>query len=101
MRNLSTGANLGPSSAAGTAGGGVSCRIMLLIQGLVTITGADDQIADVGRQSAQLHQELPHSEFITLPGRGHMIHHLDADVVADAISRTAQRFSIVSHAGAV
>jgi pimeloyl-ACP methyl ester carboxylesterase len=59
------------------------------------ITGADDQIADVGRQSARLHRELPHSEFITLPGLGHMIHHLAPDAVADTIDRTAQRSSRV------
>jgi pimeloyl-ACP methyl ester carboxylesterase len=55
------------------------------------ITGADDQIADVGRQSARLHQELPHSELIVLPGLGHMIHHLTPDAVAVAIDRTAQQ----------
>ncbi|WP_262299801.1 alpha/beta fold hydrolase [Microvirga sesbaniae] len=58
---------------------------------LAIITGADDQIADVGRQSARLHRELPHSEFIALPGLGHMIHHLAPGAVADAIDRTAQR----------
>lgn len=57
------------------------------------ITGADDQISDVGRQSARLHRELPRSEFIALPGLGHMIHHLAPDAVADAIDRTAQRSS--------
>ncbi len=59
------------------------------------ITGADDQIADVGRQSARLHDELPGSEFIALPGLGHMIHHLAPDAVADAIDRTAQQSSRV------
>jgi pimeloyl-ACP methyl ester carboxylesterase len=55
------------------------------------ITGADDQIADVGRQSERLHRELPGSEFIALPGLGHMIHHLAPDAVIDAIDRTAER----------
>lgn len=59
------------------------------------ITGADDQIVDVGRQSARLHRELPHSEFMALPGLGHMIHHLDPDTVADTIERTAQKSSRV------
>ncbi|PVE23421.1 alpha/beta hydrolase [Microvirga sp. KLBC 81] len=59
------------------------------------ITGADDQIADVGRQSARLHRELPHSEFISVPGLGHMIHHLAPDAVADAIDHAAQRSSRV------
>ena len=59
------------------------------------ITGADDQIADLGRQSARLHNEFPGSEFIVLPGLGHMIHHLAPDAVADAIDRTAQQASPV------
>jgi pimeloyl-ACP methyl ester carboxylesterase len=55
------------------------------------ITGADDQIADVDRQSARLHRELPHSEFIVLPGLGHMIHHLAPDVVIQEIDRLVRR----------
>jgi pimeloyl-ACP methyl ester carboxylesterase len=55
------------------------------------ITGADDQIADVGRQSERLHRELPQSEFITLPGLGHMVHHLAPDAVANAVQRAAQK----------
>jgi pimeloyl-ACP methyl ester carboxylesterase len=55
------------------------------------ITGADDQIVDVGRQSARLHRDLPGSEFISIPGLGHMIHHLDPDAVANAVIRMAQR----------
>jgi len=46
---------------------------------VVIITGGDDQIADVGRQSERLHRELPGSEFIVVPGMGHMIHHLAPD----------------------
>jgi pimeloyl-ACP methyl ester carboxylesterase len=58
------------------------------------ITGGGDQIADVGRQSERLHRELPQSEFIKLPGLGHMVHHLNPDAVATAIERAAIR-----HAG--
>ncbi len=58
------------------------------------VTGADDQIADVGRQSARLHRELLGSEFISLPGLGHMIHHLDPGAVASAIDRIAQRSAV-------
>ena len=54
------------------------------------VTGGDDQIADVGRQSERLHQELPGSEFIRVPGAGHMIHHLAPDQVVAAIDRVAQ-----------
>jgi pimeloyl-ACP methyl ester carboxylesterase len=57
------------------------------------ITGADDQIADVGRQSERLHRELPRSEFIALPGLGHMVHHLAPDGIASAVERAAQKAS--------
>jgi pimeloyl-ACP methyl ester carboxylesterase len=55
------------------------------------ITGADDQIVDVGRQSGRLHRELPHSELTALPGLGHMIHHLAPDAVIREIDRLAQK----------
>lgn len=58
---------------------------------ITIITGADDQIADLGRQSERLHRELPKSEFIALPGLGHMIHHLAPDAVANAVERAAQK----------
>jgi pimeloyl-ACP methyl ester carboxylesterase len=63
------------------------------------ISGADDQIADVGRQSARLHQDLPGSELILLPGLGHMVHHLDPDAVATAIGHMAQRSNPVQGLG--
>ena len=55
------------------------------------ITGADDQIVDVGRQSGRLHRELPHSELTALPGLGHMIHHLAPDAVIREIDQLAQK----------
>jgi pimeloyl-ACP methyl ester carboxylesterase len=67
---------------------------------IAIITGADDQIADVGRQSERLHRELSQSEFIALPGLGHMVHHLKPDAVAAAVDRTAQRSGVVSSVGA-
>ncbi|ACA20334.1 alpha/beta hydrolase fold [Methylobacterium sp. 4-46] len=62
-----------------------------LTQKVVIITGADDQIADVGRQSERLHRDLPRSDFIVVPGMGHMIHHLAPDRVVDAIARASAR----------
>jgi pimeloyl-ACP methyl ester carboxylesterase len=57
---------------------------------LTIITGGDDQISDVGRQSERLHRELPKSKFIMLRGLGHMIHHLAPDAVARAIESSFQ-----------
>jgi pimeloyl-ACP methyl ester carboxylesterase len=61
---------------------------------ITIITGTDDQIADVGRQSERLHRELPQSEFIALPGLGHMVHHLAPDAVASAVERAVQKASV-------
>jgi pimeloyl-ACP methyl ester carboxylesterase len=56
---------------------------------VMIVTGGDDQIVDVRRQSERLHQELPESEFIRVPGAGHMVHHLAPDQVVAAIDRVA------------
>ncbi|MEE1655519.1 alpha/beta hydrolase [Microvirga sp. CF3062] len=58
---------------------------------ITIITGANDQIVDVDRQSECLHRELSQSEFITLPGLGHMVHHLDPDAVANAVERSVKK----------
>jgi pimeloyl-ACP methyl ester carboxylesterase len=55
------------------------------------VTGAEDRIADEGRQSARLHRELTGSEFVRVPGAGHMIHHLAPDEVIGAVERVARR----------
>src|SRR3954462_1397486 len=56
---------------------------------VVILTGGDDQIADVDRQSKRLHAEIPQSELTVLPGLGHMVHHLAPDQVIKAIDRAA------------
>jgi pimeloyl-ACP methyl ester carboxylesterase len=58
---------------------------------VMIVTGADDKIADVGRQSERLHKELSGSAFIALPGLGHMVHHLAPDQVIKAVEETARR----------
>ena len=66
---------------------------------VVIVTGADDQIVDVGRQSQRLHAELPGSEFTALPGLGHMVHHLAPDQVANAVDHAADS-STAAHSAA-
>ncbi|QIJ73353.1 alpha/beta fold hydrolase [Methylobacterium sp. NI91] len=55
------------------------------------IAGGADQIADVGRQSQRLHDELPNSTLIVVPGMGHMIHHLAPERVVQAVEIAAKR----------
>ena len=65
---------------------------------VVILTGGDDQIADVDRQSKRLHEEIPQSELTVLPGLGHMVHHLAPDQVIKAIDRAAALADMVSPA---
>src|SRR3954465_4822739 len=65
---------------------------------VVILTGGDDQIADVDRQSKRLHEEIPQSELTVLPGLGHMVHHLAPDQVIKAIDRAAHLADAVSPA---
>jgi pimeloyl-ACP methyl ester carboxylesterase len=58
---------------------------------VVIITGGDDQIADVGRQSRRLHHDVPGSELVIVPGMGHMIHHLAPERVVAAVERASER----------
>lgn len=55
------------------------------------IAGGADQIADVGRQSQRLHDELPNSTLTVVPGMGHMIHHLVPERVIEAVERASKR----------
>src|SRR3954463_4673815 len=63
---------------------------------VVILTGGDDQIADVDRQSKRLQEEIPQSELTVLPGLGHMVHHLAPDQVIKAIDRAAALADMVS-----
>ena len=65
---------------------------------VVILTGGDDQIADVDRQSKRLQEEIPESELTVLPGLGHMVHHLAPDQVIKAIDRAAALADMVSPA---
>ena len=65
---------------------------------VVILTGGDDQIVDVGRQSRRLHDGISQSELIVLPGLGHMVHHLAADAVIKAIDRAAELANAASPA---
>jgi pimeloyl-ACP methyl ester carboxylesterase len=55
------------------------------------IAGGADQIADVGRQSQRLHDELPNSTLIVVPGMGHMIHHLAPERVVEAVEMASKQ----------
>jgi pimeloyl-ACP methyl ester carboxylesterase len=65
-------------------------RYRELPQGVMIMAGTDDRIATIDRQSGRLHAELPGSEFVAVPGAGHMIHHTVPDQVLSAVRRVSQ-----------
>jgi len=58
---------------------------------VVVVAGAGDRIVSARRHAERLHQALPGSELLRLPGVGHMAHHTAPDMVIEAIDRAAHR----------
>jgi pimeloyl-ACP methyl ester carboxylesterase len=57
---------------------------------LVIVAGEEDQLIDIEKQSARLHQEVPQSAMHRIPRAGHMVHQTATEKVMDAISEAAQ-----------
>lgn len=57
---------------------------------LAILAGADDKVADIGRQSQRLHEAVPHSTLHLVPGVGHMIHYAAPEAVLAAIHRVSE-----------
>jgi pimeloyl-ACP methyl ester carboxylesterase len=58
---------------------------------LVIMAGRDDKVADVGRQSVRLHEEIPHSSIRLVPNVGHMVHYAVPEEVVAAIETVSGR----------
>ena len=58
------------------------------------VAGDSDQVADVGRQSLQLHKMLPQSRLWLLRGAGHMPHYSSPGAVVDAIDYVSGRAAL-------
>jgi pimeloyl-ACP methyl ester carboxylesterase len=65
-------------------------RYKELAMPVVIVAGTGDRIVTTERQSAQLHADVPHSDFRRIPAAGHMIHHIVPDQVAAAIRAAAR-----------
>ena len=55
------------------------------------LTGGDDFYVGPDRHSERLRGALPDSEFVRVPGAGHMVHHVAPEAGADAIDRLGRR----------
>jgi pimeloyl-ACP methyl ester carboxylesterase len=65
-----------------------------LVLPVTIMAGANDQVIDGRRQSAQLHGTLPQSTLRVLPGVGHMLHYAVPEQVVeviDAVTSTCHR----------
>jgi pimeloyl-ACP methyl ester carboxylesterase len=56
---------------------------------VTVICGTEDQVTDFDRQSRRLHETLPGSRFVPVPGVGHMVHHIATDLVAETVEQAA------------
>jgi pimeloyl-ACP methyl ester carboxylesterase len=56
---------------------------------VVIVAGEDDRIVDPHAHSARLHGDVSGSEFLLIPGAGHMVHHAVPARVAEAVRERA------------
>jgi pimeloyl-ACP methyl ester carboxylesterase len=56
---------------------------------VVIVAGASDRLIDTAKQSARLHDEIPHSSFHAVPEAGHMVHQTATRAVMAAINEAA------------
>jgi pimeloyl-ACP methyl ester carboxylesterase len=64
---------------------------------LVIMAGREDKVADVGRQSVRLHEEIPHSSIRLVPNVGHMLHYAVPEEVVAAIETVSGRVGGAAH----
>lgn len=63
---------------------------------VVIMAGTDDMHVATKMQSERLHDHIPHSKLILVPGVGHMIHHAVPEQVLSAIDLAAKQMSCES-----
>jgi pimeloyl-ACP methyl ester carboxylesterase len=61
------------------------------------MSGREDKVAKVGRQSVRLHEETPHSSIRLAPNVGHMVHYAVPEEVAAAIETVSGRVGGAAH----
>lgn len=67
----------------------LSSRFHALAMPVTIITGTEDKQVLPRHHAHRLHEVLPHSELVLVPGAGHMVHHTATATVAAAISRSS------------
>ena len=67
---------------------------------MMIITGDADRSVSPEIHSKRLHQAVPNSRLVLLPGIGHAPHHVDSDAVIAAVDTLAQHVAKLSQTGA-
>ncbi len=65
-------------------------RYAEIVQPVVIVAGEEDRLVNCRKQSLRLHHDIPHSQFRSVAGAGHMVHQTDMPAVLDAIELTAR-----------
>lgn len=53
------------------------------------VAGEEDRLVDIENQSARLHDDVPHSTLLRIPGAGHMVHQTATELVMATIEVAA------------
>ena len=69
----------------------MSAQYATLIMPVEVLHGTADTIVPLSVHSGPLMEHLPNGRLTTLPGLGHMPHHIEPEAVIDAIDRAASR----------
>ena len=63
-----------------------SDRYRELLMPVTIVTGDQDLVVSWTDHSKRLHEELPHSELVVVPGTGHMVHYAAPEKVVSAVA---------------
>lgn len=69
----------------------LSERLDELQMPVTIIAGEDDTIVDMEAHSKRLHEALPGSRLVVVPGAGHMVHYVAQHQIAEAVSAQASK----------
>ena len=86
LRPLQLRANAEDATCMMHSAGELSERLHELRMPITIVAGECDAVVDVEAHSKRLHQALPGSRLVVVPGAGHMVHHVAQQQIAEALS---------------
>ena len=89
LRPVQLRANAEDAAFMMPAAGTLSKRLNELQMPVTIIAGERDPVVDVEAHSARLHEALPGSRLVVVPGAGHMVHYVAQHQVVEAVTANA------------